>query len=149
MGWRWEARNIWNICTEWRQRLSWLRAYREEKVGLVKAQYPTAQTLPSLYHQSNNTSQYLSHSDSDLQLDAQAYILLSLKIQRNFFRLNCQTLSYCANDVPQKMLTLPDRTLGTRQFADGMNFSSLHFLDTKISPCLNLEPSTLKVPTWK
>ncbi|XP_015116872.1 uncharacterized protein LOC107041029 [Diachasma alloeum] len=71
IGWPWGARNIWSVCEEWRQRLSWLWAPREEKVGLVKAQYPTAQTIPGLYRQSGNTSQNLLHSDSDLRLDAQ------------------------------------------------------------------------------
>ncbi|XP_066593086.1 uncharacterized protein Syt12 isoform X2 [Prorops nasuta] len=69
--WQWGARNAWSICEEWRQRLSWLWAPREEKVGLVKAQHPTAQTIPGLYRQNGNTSQHLLHSDSDLRLDAQ------------------------------------------------------------------------------
>ncbi|KAK2579746.1 hypothetical protein KPH14_011087 [Odynerus spinipes] len=71
IGWQWGARNIWSICEEWRQRLSWLWAPREEKVGLVKAQHPTAQTIPGLYRQAGNPSQHLLHSDSDLKLDAQ------------------------------------------------------------------------------
>ncbi|XP_076224600.1 uncharacterized protein LOC116427947 isoform X2 [Nomia melanderi] len=71
IGWQWGPRNVWNVCEEWRQRLSWLWAPREEKVGLVKAQYPTAQTIPGLYRQTGNTSQHLLHSDSDLRLDAQ------------------------------------------------------------------------------
>lgn len=40
-------------------------------MGLVKAQHPTAQTIPGLYRQTGNTSQHLLHSDSDLRLDAQ------------------------------------------------------------------------------
>ncbi|XP_043802945.1 uncharacterized protein LOC122720360 [Apis laboriosa] len=71
IGWQWGTRNIWNVCEEWRQRLSWLWAPREEKVGLVKAQHPTAQTIPGLYRQPGNASQHLLHSDSDLRLDAQ------------------------------------------------------------------------------
>ncbi|XP_029055887.1 uncharacterized protein LOC114882891 [Osmia bicornis bicornis] len=71
LGWQWGTRNIWNVCEEWRQRLSWLWAPREEKVGLVKAQHPTAQTIPGLCRQPGNTSQHLLHSDSDLRLDAQ------------------------------------------------------------------------------
>ncbi|CAD1475102.1 unnamed protein product, partial [Heterotrigona itama] len=71
ISWQWDTRNIWNICEEWRQKLSWLWAPREEKVGLVKAQHPTAQTIPGLYRQPGNTSQHLLHSDSDLRLDAQ------------------------------------------------------------------------------
>ncbi|XP_017792561.1 PREDICTED: uncharacterized protein LOC108574471 [Habropoda laboriosa] len=71
IGWQWSTRNIWNVCEEWRQRLSWLWAPREEKVGLVKAQHPTAQTIPGLYRQPGNASQHLLHSDSDLRLDAQ------------------------------------------------------------------------------
>ncbi|KAG7206386.1 hypothetical protein KM043_003750 [Ampulex compressa] len=70
-GWQWGTRNVWSICEEWRQRLSWLWAPREEKVGLVKAQHPTAQTIPGLYRQTGNASQHLLHSDSDLRLDAQ------------------------------------------------------------------------------
>ncbi|XP_012288185.1 uncharacterized protein LOC105703947 [Orussus abietinus] len=70
-GWQWGARNIWSVCEEWRQRLSWLWAPREEKVGLVKAQNSTAQTVPGLYKQAGNTSQYLLHSESDLRLNAQ------------------------------------------------------------------------------
>ncbi|XP_015605422.1 uncharacterized protein LOC107272621 isoform X2 [Cephus cinctus] len=70
-GWQWRSRNVWSICEEWRHRLSWLWAPREEKVGLVKAQHPTAQTVPGLYRQTGNTSQYLLHSESDLRLDAQ------------------------------------------------------------------------------
>ncbi|XP_076641259.1 uncharacterized protein LOC143352547 [Halictus rubicundus] len=71
IGWQWGPRNVWNVCEEWRQRLSWLWAPREEKVSLVKAQCPTAQTIPGLYRQTGNTSQHLFHSDSDLRLDAQ------------------------------------------------------------------------------
>ncbi|KAI4484078.1 hypothetical protein M0804_007534 [Polistes exclamans] len=71
IGWQWGTRNIWSICEEWRQRLSWLWAPREEKVGLVKAQHPTAQTVPGLYRQTGNPSEHLLHSDSDLRLDAQ------------------------------------------------------------------------------
>nr|XP_003702280.1 PREDICTED: uncharacterized protein LOC100880598 [Megachile rotundata] len=71
IGWQWSTRNIWNVCEEWRQRLSWLWAPREEKVGLVKAQHPTAQTIPGLCRQPGNASQHLLHSDSDLRLDAQ------------------------------------------------------------------------------
>ncbi|XP_017891296.1 uncharacterized protein LOC108631686 [Ceratina calcarata] len=71
VGWQWGTRNVWNVCEEWRQRLSWLWAPREEKVGLVKAQHPTAQTIPGLYRQPGNASQHLLHSDSDLRLDAQ------------------------------------------------------------------------------
>ncbi|XP_043520314.1 uncharacterized protein LOC122534076 isoform X2 [Frieseomelitta varia] len=71
ISWQWDTRNIWNVCEEWRQKLSWLWAPREEKVGLVKAQHPTAQTIPGLYRQPGNTSQHLLHSDSDLRLDAQ------------------------------------------------------------------------------
>ncbi|XP_054000844.1 uncharacterized protein LOC128888198 [Hylaeus anthracinus] len=71
IGWQWSARNVWNVCEEWRQRLSWLWAPREEKVGLVKAQYPTAQTIPGLYRQPGNTSQHLLHSNSDLRIDPQ------------------------------------------------------------------------------
>ncbi|XP_076375769.1 uncharacterized protein LOC143258981 isoform X2 [Megalopta genalis] len=71
IGWQWGPRNVWNVCEEWRQRLSWLWAPREEKVSLVKAQCPTAQTNPGLYRQTGNTSQHLFHSDSDLRLDAQ------------------------------------------------------------------------------
>ncbi|XP_076236841.1 uncharacterized protein LOC143180768 [Calliopsis andreniformis] len=71
IGWQWSTRNVWNVCEEWRQRLSWLWAPREEKVGLVKAQHPTAQTIPGLYRQPGNASQHLLHSDSDLRLDAQ------------------------------------------------------------------------------
>ncbi|CAK9826272.1 SYT12 [Anthophora retusa] len=71
IGWQWSTRNIWNVCEEWRQRLSWLWAPREEKVGLVKAQHPTPQTIPGLYRQTGNASQHLLHSDSDLRLDAQ------------------------------------------------------------------------------
>ncbi|XP_015183864.1 PREDICTED: uncharacterized protein LOC107070307 isoform X2 [Polistes dominula] len=71
IGWQWGTRNIWSICEEWRQRLSWLWAPREEKVGLVKAQHPTAQTIPGLYRQTGNPSEHLLHSDSDLRLDAQ------------------------------------------------------------------------------
>ena len=41
------------------------------KVGLVKAQHPTAQTIPGLYCQTGNASQHLLHSDSDIRLDAQ------------------------------------------------------------------------------
>jgi hypothetical protein len=41
------------------------------QVGLVKAQHPTAQTIPGLYRQTGNASQHLLHSDSDLRLDAQ------------------------------------------------------------------------------
>ncbi|XP_032675698.1 uncharacterized protein LOC116846239 isoform X2 [Odontomachus brunneus] len=70
-GWQFGTRNVWSVCEEWRQRLSWLWAPREEKVGLVKAQHPTAQTIPGLYRQAGNTSQHLLHSDSDLRLDAQ------------------------------------------------------------------------------
>ncbi|XP_043259386.1 uncharacterized protein LOC122401370 [Colletes gigas] len=70
IGWQWSTRNVWNVCEEWRQRLSWLWAPREEKVGLVKAQYPTAQTIPGLYRQPGNASQLL-HSDSDLRLNEQ------------------------------------------------------------------------------
>ncbi|XP_024885446.1 uncharacterized protein LOC112463326 isoform X1 [Temnothorax curvispinosus] len=71
IGWQFGIRNVWNVCEEWRQRLSWLWAPREEKVGLVKAQHPTAQTIPGLYRQTGNASQHLLHSDSDLRLDAQ------------------------------------------------------------------------------
>ncbi|KAL6422250.1 hypothetical protein ACFW04_010924 [Cataglyphis niger] len=71
IGWQFGTRNVWSVCEEWRQRLSWLWAPREEKVGLVKAQHPTAQTIPGLYRQTGNTSQHLLHSDSDLRLDAQ------------------------------------------------------------------------------
>ncbi|XP_046830240.1 uncharacterized protein LOC124429248 [Vespa crabro] len=71
IGWQWGTRNIWSIFEEWRQTLSWLWAPREEKVGLVKAQHPTAQTIPGLYRQTGNPSQQLLHSDSDLRLDAQ------------------------------------------------------------------------------
>ncbi|XP_048511026.1 uncharacterized protein LOC105684151 isoform X1 [Athalia rosae] len=71
VGWQWGARNVWSICEEWRQRLSWLWAPREEKVGLVKAQHPTAQTVPGLYRQAGNTSHHILHSESDLRLDAQ------------------------------------------------------------------------------
>ncbi|EFN88174.1 Synaptotagmin-12 [Harpegnathos saltator] len=71
IGWQFGTRNVWSVCEEWRQRLSWLWAPREEKVGLVKAQHPTAQTIPGLYRQAGNTSQHLLHSDSDLRLDAQ------------------------------------------------------------------------------
>ncbi|XP_076760783.1 uncharacterized protein LOC143429184 [Xylocopa sonorina] len=71
IGRQWGTRKIWNVCEEWRQKLSWLWAPREEKVGLVKAQHPTAQTIPGLYRQPGNTSQHLLHSDSDLRLDAQ------------------------------------------------------------------------------
>ncbi|XP_011052841.1 PREDICTED: uncharacterized protein LOC105145150 isoform X3 [Acromyrmex echinatior] len=39
--------------------------------GLVKAQHPTAQTIPGLYCQTGNASQHLLHSDSDIRLDAQ------------------------------------------------------------------------------
>ncbi|XP_039310592.1 uncharacterized protein LOC105197712 isoform X3 [Solenopsis invicta] len=71
IGWQFSTRNVWSVCEEWRQRLSWLWAPREEKVGLVKAQHPTAQTIPGLYRQTGNASQHLLHSDSDLRLDAQ------------------------------------------------------------------------------
>ncbi|KAH0956451.1 hypothetical protein HN011_000605 [Eciton burchellii] len=71
IGWQFGTRNVWSVCEEWRQRLSWLWAPREEKVGLVKAQHPTAQTIPGLYRQTGNASQHLLHSDSDLRLDAQ------------------------------------------------------------------------------
>ncbi|XP_011641005.1 uncharacterized protein LOC105429607 isoform X2 [Pogonomyrmex barbatus] len=71
IGWQFGTRNVWSVCEEWRQRLSWLWAPREEKVGLVKAQHPTAQTIPGLYRQTGNVSQHLLHSDSDLRLDAQ------------------------------------------------------------------------------
>ncbi|XP_011052839.1 PREDICTED: uncharacterized protein LOC105145150 isoform X1 [Acromyrmex echinatior] len=70
-GWQFSTRNFWSVCEEWRQRLSWLWAPREEKVGLVKAQHPTAQTIPGLYCQTGNASQHLLHSDSDIRLDAQ------------------------------------------------------------------------------
>ncbi|XP_046430663.1 uncharacterized protein LOC124184703 [Neodiprion fabricii] len=71
VGWQWGARNVWSICEECRQRLSWLWAPREEKVGLVKAQHPTGQTIPGLYRQAGNTSHHILHSESDLRLDAQ------------------------------------------------------------------------------
>ncbi|XP_043476086.1 uncharacterized protein LOC122507443 isoform X1 [Leptopilina heterotoma] len=71
ISWQCGIRSIWSICEEWRQRLSWLWAPREEKVGLVKAQHPTAQAVPGIYRKNGSTSQYLLHSDSDLTLDAQ------------------------------------------------------------------------------
>ncbi|XP_033215383.1 uncharacterized protein LOC117171857 [Belonocnema kinseyi] len=71
VGWQCGPRNVWSICEEWLQRLSWLWAPREEKVGLVKAQHPTAQAVPGLYRHTGNTSHHLLHSDSDLRLDAQ------------------------------------------------------------------------------
>jgi len=51
--------------------LSYVQLWYYLKVGLVKAQYPTAQTIPDLYRQIGNASQHLLHSDSDLRLDAQ------------------------------------------------------------------------------
>ncbi|XP_011503197.1 PREDICTED: uncharacterized protein LOC105366444 [Ceratosolen solmsi marchali] len=71
---RWQCglHDLWIICEEWRRKLAWLWAPREEKVGLVKAQHPNAQALPGLYRQSStNSSQYILHTDSDLRLDAQ------------------------------------------------------------------------------
>lgn len=41
------------------------------QVGLVKAQHPTAQTVPGLYRQAGNTSHHILHSESDLRLDSQ------------------------------------------------------------------------------
>ncbi|XP_051171205.1 uncharacterized protein LOC127288043 [Leptopilina boulardi] len=71
ISWQCGVRNIWSICEEWRQRLSWLWAPREEKVGLVKAQHPTAQAVPGIYRKNGSASHHLLHSDSDLKLDAQ------------------------------------------------------------------------------
>ncbi|XP_058807672.1 uncharacterized protein LOC131673590 [Phymastichus coffea] len=73
--WQCGARDAWIVCEEWRRKVAWLWAPREEKVGLVKAQQPTgchAMMMPGLYRQSSTTSsQYIMHSDSDLRLDAQ------------------------------------------------------------------------------
>ncbi|XP_044018276.1 uncharacterized protein LOC122859021 isoform X2 [Aphidius gifuensis] len=71
VNWQWSVRNIQSIYDEWRQRISWLWAPREEKVGLVKAQHPTAQTIPGLYSSHGDNGQHLINSDSDLRLDAQ------------------------------------------------------------------------------
>ncbi|XP_023245465.1 uncharacterized protein LOC106637445 [Copidosoma floridanum] len=72
VGWQCGPRDVWIVCEEWRRKLAWLWAPREEKVGLVKAQHPTAQAVPGLYRQSSeNSAQSMMHSDSDLRLDAQ------------------------------------------------------------------------------
>ncbi|KZC07584.1 Synaptotagmin-12 [Dufourea novaeangliae] len=52
-------------------RRGWRSPGALQKVGLVKAQYPPAQTIPGLYRQTRNASEHLLHSDSDLRLDAQ------------------------------------------------------------------------------
>lgn len=52
-------------------RTNYVQLWQYLKVGLVKAQHPTAQTIPGLYRQTGNASQHLLHSDSDLRLDAQ------------------------------------------------------------------------------
>ncbi|XP_014221761.1 uncharacterized protein LOC106649010 [Trichogramma pretiosum] len=70
VNWQCNPRDVWFICEDWRRKLSWLWAPREEKVGLVKAQHPTAQ-VPGLYRQSStSSSQYILTSDGDLRLDA-------------------------------------------------------------------------------
>lgn len=45
--------------------------YVDFQVGLVKAQHPTAQSIPGLYRQPGNMSQHLLHSDSDIRLNDQ------------------------------------------------------------------------------
>lgn len=97
IGWRCDARKAWRACNEWWQKVYWIWAPQEEKVcsklyhlkiktsffhvnnikidltqvGLVKAQHPTAQSIPGLYHQTGNASQLISQSNSDLCLNAQ------------------------------------------------------------------------------
>ncbi|XP_034952080.1 uncharacterized protein [Chelonus insularis] len=99
---KWGARNIWSICEEWRQRLSWLWAPREEKVGLVKAQHPTAhcQTIPGLYRHSSNNSQHLLHSDSDLRLDAQGAFTRFESVDRDLH----PPLGVSGNTIPPQPL---------------------------------------------
>ncbi|KAJ8664393.1 hypothetical protein QAD02_006055, partial [Eretmocerus hayati] len=83
--WQCGPRDVWIICDEWRRKLAWLWAPREEKVGLVKAQHPTAHAVPGLYRQTSNTSssQYIMHSDSDLRLDAQGAFTRFEAVDRN------------------------------------------------------------------
>ncbi|XP_043289870.1 uncharacterized protein [Venturia canescens] len=100
--WQWGRRNIWSICQEWRQRLSWLWAPREEKVGLVKAQHPTAQTVPGLYRQPGNTSQNLLHSESDLRLDAQGAFT---RLVKNLSSLAPHSISNALKSVPRLSCT--------------------------------------------
>lgn len=63
------------------------------KVGLVKAQHPTAQTIPGLYRQTGNASQHLLHSDSDLRLDAQgAFTRYMRSIEQLFCNIGIQLI---------------------------------------------------------
>ncbi|XP_078049750.1 uncharacterized protein LOC144476542 isoform X2 [Augochlora pura] len=100
IGWQWGPRNVWNVCEEWRQRLSWLWAPREEKVSLVKAQCPTAQTNPGLYRQTGNTSQHLFHSDSDLRLDAKGAFTRFESVDRDLH----PPLSTASSTIPPQPL---------------------------------------------
>ncbi|XP_018397480.1 PREDICTED: uncharacterized protein LOC108775565 [Cyphomyrmex costatus] len=97
-GWQFSTRNFWSVCEEWRQRLSWLWAPREEKVGLVKAQHPTAQTIPGLYCQTGNASQHLLHSDSDIRLDAQGAFTRFEAVDRDLHP------PLCGNTIPPQPL---------------------------------------------
>ncbi|KAG5311471.1 SYT12 protein, partial [Acromyrmex insinuator] len=53
---------------------------KKNRVGLVKAQHPTAQTIPGLYCQTGNASQHLLHSDSDIRLDAQGAFTRDIRL---------------------------------------------------------------------